>query len=79
MQIVDRFHAQQHVSDVGRALNGATSALGREWSPQRHDELDVGDLTALLQAARTHASANDVARTCAEYLERNRDRKTNSR
>ncbi|MGH7318819.1 MAG: UPF0236 family transposase-like protein, partial [Candidatus Rokuibacteriota bacterium] len=74
VQIVDRFHAKQHVSDVGKAIYGAASDLGREWSTQRHDELDAGDLDTLLQAVRTHASANDEARKCAEYVERNRER-----
>ncbi len=74
VQIVDRFHAKQHLSDVGKAIYGATSALGREWSKQRHDELDAGDLDAVLQAVGPHASANDEARKCAEYVERNRDR-----
>lgn len=74
IQIVDRFHAKQHLSAVGKAVYGATSDLARAWARERHDELDAGDLDAVLCALRTHAAANDDARTCADYVERNRER-----
>ena len=74
VQIVDRFHAKQHLSDVGKAVYGATSALARTWARTRHDELDAGDLDAVLGALHTHAAAHDEARKCADYVERNRQR-----
>ncbi len=74
VQIVDRFHAKQHLSDVGKAVYGATSDLARAWARERHDELDAGDLDAVLCALRTHAAANDDARKCVDYVERNRER-----
>ena len=74
VQIVDRFHAKQHLSDVGKAVYGATSALARAWARERHDELDAGALDAVLGALRTHAAATDEARKCVEYVERNRER-----
>ncbi len=74
VQIVDRFHVKQHLSDVAKALYGATSALARAWARARHDELDAGDLDAVLGALRPHAVAHDAARTCVDYVERNRDR-----
>ena len=74
VQIVDRFHAKQHLSDVGKAVYGPTSDLARAWARERHDELDAGDLDAVLQALRTHAVANDEARKCVTYVERNRER-----
>ena len=52
IQIVDRFHAKHHLSDVGKAIYGATSPLGRAWSKARHDELDAGKLDALRARAR---------------------------
>ncbi len=74
VQIVDRFHAKQHLSDVGKAVYGATSDLARAWARERHDELDAGNLDAVLGALRTHATAHDDARTCVDYIERNRER-----
>jgi len=74
VQIVDRFHAKQHLSDVGKAVYGATTALARAWARERHDELDAGDLDAVLEALRAHAATHDDARKCVDYVERNRER-----
>jgi hypothetical protein len=74
VQIVDRFHAKQHLSDVGKAIYGATSEGGRAWSQARHDELDEGKTEAILAALTIHAGANEEARKCIGYLEDNRDR-----
>jgi hypothetical protein len=74
IQIVDRFHAKQHLSDVGKAIYGATSALSRAWSTARHDELDEGNIDDLRAALVAHAAANDEARKCLGYIDDNRDR-----
>jgi hypothetical protein len=74
VQIVDRYHAKQHLSDVGKALYGATSARAAAWARARHEELDAGTLHAIVRALRAHAPANDEARKCLEYVERNRER-----
>jgi len=74
VQVVDLFHAKQHLSDVGKAIYGPTSELARQWGRQRHDELDEGRLDALLQALRTHTATHDEARKCVDYIERNRGR-----
>ena len=74
VQIVDRFHVKQHLSDVAKSIYGATSDLARAWARARHDELDAGDLDGVLGALRPHAVAHDEARTCVDYVERNRER-----
>ena len=74
VQIVDRFHAKQHLSDVAKAVYGAPSDLARAWARERHDELDAGALDAVLRALRVHAPHEEVARRCVDYVERNRHR-----
>ena len=74
VQIVDRFHVKQHLSDVAKPIYGATSDLARAWARARHDELDAGDLDAVLGALRPHAVAHDEARRCVDYVEHNRER-----
>jgi hypothetical protein len=74
IQIVDRFHAKQHLSDVGKAIYGATSDLGRAWSQARHDELDEGKIDDIRAALAVHAAANDEARKCIGYVDDNRAR-----
>jgi hypothetical protein len=74
IQIVDRFHAKQHLSDVAKAIYGPHSPLAPPWAQARHDELDAGALDAILRALHPHAVAHDEARLCIEYLARNRER-----
>jgi hypothetical protein len=74
IQIVDIFHAKQHLSDVAKAVYGPSSDLGRQWAKRRHDQLDDGKLDALLQALSVHAPTNDEARKCHDYVTRNRER-----
>ncbi len=71
IQIVDRFHAKQKLSDVAKSVYGSESSLTREWERERHDELDAGDLEAVLAALRLHAPKDDEARKCIDYIQRN--------
>lgn len=74
LQIVDRFHAKQHLSEVAKAVYGTPSDLGQAWARERHEELDAGHLDAVLHALRVHAPHEDAARCCVEYIEHNRHR-----
>ena len=74
IQIVDRFHAKQKLSDVAKSIYGPASDLAKEWGRQRHDELDAGDIAAVLAALRLHAPKDDEARKCIDYVQRNRQR-----
>ena len=74
IQVVDLYHAKQHLSDVAKAIYGAGSDLARQWAKQRHSELDDGKLDALLEALRNHAAANQEARKCLDYVSRNQSR-----
>ena len=74
VEIVDLFHAKQHLSDVAKAIYGPTSDLGRQWARERHAQLDDGMLDELLDELRVHADASDEARRCLGYVETNRQR-----
>jgi hypothetical protein len=74
LQIVDRFHAKQHLGDVAKAIWGPASELGRDWTSERHDQLDRGELKAILSALRVHAATEPEARRCIDYISRNRHR-----
>jgi hypothetical protein len=74
IEIVDRFHAKEHLSDVSKAVYGTGSELGRQWAKERHNELDEGRLDKLILALDTHASSCDEARKCRDYLAENRQR-----
>ena len=74
IQIVDRFHVKQHLFDVAKSIYGAGSHLAAQWSRQRCDELDAGDIDAILSALRRHSPKDEAARKCIDYIANNRDR-----
>lgn len=74
IQIVDRFHVKQHLSDLAKALHPANPSLATLWAKQRHDQLDDGKLAALLRAIRPSTNSSDEARKCYHYIRRNRHR-----
>jgi len=74
IQIVDRFHVKQHLSDVAKAIYGSTSPKAQPWAQRRQEELDSGRLSDLLRALRLQADRCDEARKCLQYIHRNRDR-----
>ena len=68
-QILDRFHAKEHLSTVGKVIFGNSEA-GKAWIQQRYDELDEGRLSSLVKALRPYREA----RECIHYLWNNRRR-----
>ena len=74
VEIVDRFHAKERLSNVSKAIYGVGSELGRQWAKERHDELDEGRLDDLIHMLDIHASSCDEARKCRDYISENRRR-----
>ncbi len=72
IQIVDLFHAKEHLTLVAKAIWGPDSQLGIHWAERRHIELDAGDLDAILRALARKASDSEEARKCAHYFLHNR-------
>jgi len=74
IEILDRFHAKEHFSAVAKSVWGPASDLGRHWATRRYEELDAGEVDALLAALQVHAATNDEARKCIGYVQTNRSR-----
>jgi hypothetical protein len=73
-QIVDLFHAKQHLSDVATAVYGAGTDLAHQWARLRHDDLDTGHLRAVCHALRAHTATHVEARHCWAYVTHHRAR-----
>jgi len=73
IQILDRFHAKEHLSKVGKTIYG-DSKPGKTWIQRRYDELDEGRMKSLLKALDRHAPIYEQALECADYIRNNRDR-----
>ena len=74
LQIVDRFHVKQHLSELAKVVYPAHPAQAKLWAEERHDQLDDGKLSALLGALRPFMDSSDEARKCYHYIRRNRHR-----
>jgi hypothetical protein len=74
VQIVDRFHAKQHLSELGKALYGLTAPRAFQWADRRKEELDTGKFQSLLTAIRRQVSRSEDARRGLHYFQTNRER-----
>ena len=72
-QILDRFHAKEHLSQVGKIIYGDRPE-GKPWVQARYEELDEGRLKSLVQALHGHAGQHKEARECVRYIWNNRHR-----
>ena len=71
--ILDRFHAKEHLSKVGKAIYG-DSIEAQKWIQLQYDKLDEERLAYLVQALRPHAGQSKEARDCIHYIWANRRR-----
>jgi hypothetical protein len=74
IEIVDRFHAKERLSEAAKAIYGTGSELGTQWAKARHEELDEGRLDELIRMLNIHTSSCDEARKCRDYVRENRHR-----
>ena len=74
IEIVDIYHAKQHLCDVAKAIYGPGTDLADRWARDRRDELDAGRLGAVVAALRIHVETTPEARKCIHYVFRNRYR-----
>jgi hypothetical protein len=78
VQIVDLFHARQHLWELARKLHPNDEASQTAWIRVQQRRLDQGKIEKLVVALRSIDSGNpevaDKIRTEAEYFERNADR-----
>jgi len=72
-EILDRFHAKEHLSQVGKIIYG-DSPESKPWIQARYDELDEGRLKSLVEALHGHAHQSKEARECIHYIWNNRRR-----
>ena len=74
VQIVDVFHAKQHLFEVAKAIYGADTDLAAIWGKHRREELDQGRFDDLLAALAAHANTCEAARKDLDYFSCNRER-----
>jgi hypothetical protein len=73
IQIVDRFHANEHLSAAAKAIYGPDGDLHKEWAHERCTELKAGKIDDVLAALAVHSCCQG-ARDCSGYIRKNRNR-----
>ena len=74
IEIVDIYHAKQHLCDVAKTIYGPGTDLADQWARDRRAELDAGRLRAVVAALRIHVETTPEARRCIHYVFGNRHR-----
>ena len=78
IQIVDLYHARQHISDLGKLVYGSVPAKSDEWIRMRYDELDRGEIEELVRTIRRLRPRSDEAkkavRRAGQYFANNAKR-----
>ncbi len=78
IQIVDLFHAEEHLSLLAGDIFGPGSDLARKWAEERRLDLNSGNLDAVLTAISRHMSrSGEIGKKAARefgYFDTNRQR-----
>lgn len=74
IQIIDMYHAKGTLSQLAKDLFGPQGEQTEQWGKARRDELENGEMQAILRAIAPHLKTSKAARTCREYLLANRHR-----
>ena len=78
VQIVDLYHAREHLWVLARKLFGADERRRKRWAAGLEEKLDSGKIELLVKRIRAFAApspeAEELLRIEADYFERNRER-----
>lgn len=77
-QIVDLYHAREHLSDLSKLVYEADSSKATRWSEERKAQLDQGDVESVVRSMRrlrpAGAKAKEELRKTINYFEHNKER-----
>jgi hypothetical protein len=77
-QIVDLYHAREHLADLGKLLYGPGSPAAKTWAAARCKQLDAGEVEAMVAVLRRlrppEEPIAEAARKAIEYFQTNAER-----
>jgi len=79
IQIVDLYHARQHLTELAKSVYGQASTKAADWAAGRSQQLDEGNLEAILTALRRlrprdESAAQKAVRSALHYFQSNANR-----
>jgi hypothetical protein len=77
-QIVDLYHARERLADLGKIVYGPTREKARQWTAARKDQLDEGDVEAVITSMERlrprQYKVREEVRKAIDYFQTNKDR-----
>jgi hypothetical protein len=77
-QIVDLYHARERLADLGKIVYGPTCEKARQWTAVRKDQLDDGDVEAVVTSMERlrprHHKVREEVRKAIDYFQTNKNR-----
>ncbi len=78
LQIVDLYHAREHLAALGKLVYGQASRTAAAWATARCEQLDAGDVEAVVTAMRglrpRADEAREAVRKAIDYFQTNAQR-----
>ena len=78
IQIVDLYHAREHLAAIAKMVYGASNIKSKEWMDARCEQLDAGDVEAVIASMRrlrpSNAKVHEEVRTAMDYFYKNAKR-----
>jgi hypothetical protein len=78
IQIVDLYHAKEHLSKLANVIFGSDTDLAKKWATDQHNNLESGNLDTVLSAIGCHmsrsAEVGEKASKEFDYFTNNRNR-----
>jgi hypothetical protein len=77
-QIVDLYHAREHLADLGKIVYGTDSEKAQEWTAARKTQLDDGDVEAVVTSMKRlrprQFKIREEVRKAIDYFQTNQER-----
>jgi len=77
-EIVDLYHAREHLANLGKIVYGPASAEAKQWAAVRSEQLDDGDVEAVITSMRRlrprQHHVREEVRKAIDYFQTNQER-----
>jgi hypothetical protein len=78
IQIVDLYHALEHLAEAGKAAYGVLNPKSKQWFAAHRGELSDGDINAVIRTLKrlrpSGVEQKEVVRKAIDYFDRNQER-----
>ena len=78
IEIVDLYHAREHLANLGKVVYGPTAPQAKQWAAARSEQLDEGDVEAVITSMKRLRprlqNVREDVRKAIDYFQTNKER-----